>query len=344
VPTLTGSITGRHNGDTITATYATTATASSLPGAYPIVATLVDPDGKLGNYTVSIIDGTLTVTPEDARATYTGAFFAATASANSSIATVTLSATVQDITVVANDASHDPDAGDVRHALVTFVNRETGAILCQDLPVGLVTLGDTRTGTATCNWTTDIGRADGAEYLVGIVVTGAYTRNASQENAYVVVARPLNNLIRGGGNLVLSNSAGQIPGDPGSKASFGLNIRYTRTGANARGNAGIIVTSGGRTYQIKSNAITSLAVDATTGTATLNARASIQDITDPLHPISIDGNASLQLTMTDRGEPGTNDTLSITVWNKAGGLWFANTWDGKKTVEQPLGGGSLAVQ
>jgi hypothetical protein len=48
--------------------------------------------------------------------------------------------------------------------------------------------------------------------------------------------------------------------------------------------------------------------------------------------------------MTDRGEPGTNDTLGITVWNKNGALWYASNWNGTRTVEQVLGGGSLAVR
>lgn len=62
-PLLTGSIVGIRNGDNITATYATTATQSSPVGTYPIVPTLVDPDSKLGNYTVTSINGTLTINP-----------------------------------------------------------------------------------------------------------------------------------------------------------------------------------------------------------------------------------------------------------------------------------------
>ncbi|HEX4604006.1 MAG TPA: MBG domain-containing protein [Candidatus Angelobacter sp.] len=63
VPPLTGSIVGIKNGDNITATYATTATQSSPVGTYPIVPTLVDPDSKLGNYTVTVVNGTLTINP-----------------------------------------------------------------------------------------------------------------------------------------------------------------------------------------------------------------------------------------------------------------------------------------
>jgi hypothetical protein len=60
-PVFEGIITGLTNGDNITATYSTAATNDSPPGAYPIVPTLVDPNDRRTNYTVLLIDGTLTV-------------------------------------------------------------------------------------------------------------------------------------------------------------------------------------------------------------------------------------------------------------------------------------------
>src|SRR4051812_2236730 len=62
-PTFTGTITGLKNGDVVTANYSTTATQLSPVGTYPITATLVDPNSVLGNYTVTINNGTLTITP-----------------------------------------------------------------------------------------------------------------------------------------------------------------------------------------------------------------------------------------------------------------------------------------
>jgi hypothetical protein len=62
-PAFTGTITGLKNGDVITATYSTTATPASPVGTYPITATLVDPGNVLGNYVVTNIPGTLTITP-----------------------------------------------------------------------------------------------------------------------------------------------------------------------------------------------------------------------------------------------------------------------------------------
>src|SRR6185437_7068905 len=62
-PAFAGTITGLKNNDNITAVYASTATAASPVGTYPLSATLVDPNSKLGNYTVTSNNGTLTVTP-----------------------------------------------------------------------------------------------------------------------------------------------------------------------------------------------------------------------------------------------------------------------------------------
>jgi hypothetical protein len=62
-PTFTGVITGIQNADNITATYASAASPASLIGTYPIVPTLVDPDSRLGNYSITVINGVLSVTP-----------------------------------------------------------------------------------------------------------------------------------------------------------------------------------------------------------------------------------------------------------------------------------------
>ena len=45
-PAFSGSVTGLKNGDNITAAFASTATAGSAVGAYPITPSPVDPAGK----------------------------------------------------------------------------------------------------------------------------------------------------------------------------------------------------------------------------------------------------------------------------------------------------------
>ena len=63
VPALTGTLVGVHNGDAITATFITTATQASNAGGYAITPVLADPNNLLTNYTVTLVNGTLTVTP-----------------------------------------------------------------------------------------------------------------------------------------------------------------------------------------------------------------------------------------------------------------------------------------
>ncbi|HSM88213.1 MAG TPA: MBG domain-containing protein, partial [Candidatus Limnocylindrales bacterium] len=63
VPALSGTITGIKNADNITATYSTTATSTSPVGTYPITPTVVATPAVLANYTVTIVNGTLTINP-----------------------------------------------------------------------------------------------------------------------------------------------------------------------------------------------------------------------------------------------------------------------------------------
>src|SRR5207237_9892210 len=61
-PVLTGTIVGLQNGDAITASYSTSATAASAVGSYTIVPTAVDSiPATLSNYDVTLVDATLTV-------------------------------------------------------------------------------------------------------------------------------------------------------------------------------------------------------------------------------------------------------------------------------------------
>jgi len=61
-PVFTGTVSGVVNNDGITATYSTFAVTLSNAGTYPITATLVDPNNRASNYSVTLNSGTLTVT------------------------------------------------------------------------------------------------------------------------------------------------------------------------------------------------------------------------------------------------------------------------------------------
>jgi len=68
-PPFTGTVAGVVNDDALSATFQTTARASSPVGTYPIAATIADPDGRLGNYAVSNTTGTLTIGAAESVAT-----------------------------------------------------------------------------------------------------------------------------------------------------------------------------------------------------------------------------------------------------------------------------------
>jgi len=61
-PVFGGTIAGLENGDSIAATYNCSAGSNSTVGPYAIVPTLVDPGDRQTNYTLSLVNGTLTIT------------------------------------------------------------------------------------------------------------------------------------------------------------------------------------------------------------------------------------------------------------------------------------------
>jgi hypothetical protein len=294
----------------------------------------------------------LTITKEDAIPYYTGSSFVSTASTTSSTATVILSATIKDITAV--NSISDPNPGDIRNAKVIFVNRDlsplaSGYYLTAWLPVGLVSSGDTKTGTVTANWTASIGSSDAQQFTIGVIIdnNGYYIRNSSEDNSVITVSKPLNDFVTGGGYIIMSKAIGGINPQQGKKNNFGFNIKRTKNGG-LQGNINTIVRSlDGKTYQVKGNVMSSLSVSPATasspGKAVFNGKANIQNITDPLNVISVDGNATLQVTMTDRGEPGKNDDISIIVWDKSSNVWYSSNWDGTRTAQQFLDGGNIKI-
>jgi hypothetical protein len=323
------------------------ATQASAPGSY----TIVPSGGSDNNYALSYVNGTLTVTQEDARSTYTGATVVATSTSSSTTANVTLTATIQDITAVTGDPAYDAYAGDIRNAKVMFVDGTTFAPISGWLTPVLVNNADPKTGTVSFPWTAPLGPNN----TVGIVIDGYYKRSVTTDNFIVDVYQPNGDFITGGGYLTLANSAGLKSGDAGSKTNYGFNVKYNKGGTNLQGNINIIIRRKEadniiHVYQVKGNSMTSLGVGAvsnpslaTPAPATFNGKASITDITNPSSPVAIEGNATLQVDMTDRGDPGANDSVGITVWNKSGALWYSSNWNGIKTVKQLIGGGNLVV-
>ncbi|AHM60526.1 autotransporter-associated beta strand repeat-containing protein [Flammeovirgaceae bacterium 311] len=324
---------------------------SQAPGSYTVLSAFAED----AIYQASSDRDDFIIKREDAKATYTGALFASTAGVKSSLATVTLAATVQDITAVAGDLAYDVFAGDIKNATLKFkIKTSTGGYLTTiPATLGYVNSADKKTAVATASWTANIGSADSESYTVELVIDGYYKRsNSSDDYEVVTVSKPLNDLVTGGGFIKPSRSAGEKASDAGRKNNFGFNIKNSKSGPKGNINAIVRRTEADgilHVYQIKGNVMSSLAIQAATAAspyprAVFNGKASIQDITNPDFPISVDGNATLQVNMTDKGEPGSADMIAITVWNKNGGLWYSSDWNGTRTEELTLVGGNLVIK
>jgi Metallo-peptidase family M12B Reprolysin-like/Secretion system C-terminal sorting domain len=326
--------------------FGTPPTGNMAPGVHTVTAHFLNTNP---NFIVNDATTPLTINPEDARAYYTGACSVSTTGVNTGTAIVTLSATFKDITAVLGDPDWDPNAGDLRNATISFINRDNNMIIAANVPFGLVDPADPTIAVATYNWNVNIGTATSKIYTVGIIIGGYYIRNNSADNTVIVVSKPVSDFVAGGGYLILSSPGGIKAGDIGSKQNFGFTAKFNKRGTNLQGHMNSIIrkTEGGvlHTYQIKVNKLTSLSVQKTVpgGTATFNGKAILTDITDPLAPVTVDANGTLQVKMTDNGSPGTTDSIAITIWNKLGGLWYSSNWNSTTTIKQVLDGGNLSV-
>ncbi len=307
--------------------------ADTAPGIYVITVSVSDGDGGTTN-----VDIAIDVAPENAVATYVGALLVSTPSIEETAAIIELRAVIQDITAVLPDA--DPDAGLITNAVVTFVNRDTNLVIAEHVAVQLLDPADPRTGVAIYLWTVDLGSQNSDSITVGYTVEGFYLR--AEETAVITVSKPLQGFITGGGYLINQNSAGTYAGDPGLATNFGFSVKFNRTLTDLQGKVNAIVRQDGREYQIKADAMDSLAVDPLTNQATFVSTANLTDITDPANPMSISGGLTLIVTLADQGEPGTADSIGFTLWND-NALWFSSNWTGAQTLEQVLAGGNLVV-
>ena len=301
-------------------TWTVTGTTTAAPGTYPVLVTVTDDTGIARTTSFSIV-----VSKEDAEPTYTGDMLAFTPTGGST-ATVVLRATVRDSSALPGTTDTAP--GNVENATVTF--KEGSTTLCT-ATVGLVASATT-VGSANCTATLAVGA-----HTVSVEVGNYYTGDTS---ALVEVARPDGSFITGGGTLLATRSAGTHAANPGSETDFAFNVLYNKSGKNLSGHVTVQFESGTRVYQIRSTALDSLGLAGTR--ADLRTKANLSDVTDPANPVSVGGGLTLQLTATDRGEPGSRDSLAITLWN-GNTLLFSSDWTGTRTQELNLAGGNLVI-
>jgi len=278
---------------------------------------------------------------------YTGSLFFWTTNPNSGTATLTLSTTVKDMNPVC--------AGDMRKAKITFGLKNGNTLNplpnAQDLQVNLVDPNDTKVGTTTAVSQYNIGSSDAETLDIVVMLTGAPYKT-TYAYADITVSKPnVGDSIIGTGTI--SNDAaplsnGYLVGAAGNPTSLSANVKFNKNKTNAQGKLSVIVKSWRKadgsvdsvlhTYLIQSSSITEFTLR--TGKASFGSKASIQDVTNPNLPVSIDGGATLQMTLTD----GSPDTAGVVVLKKDGGVWFSSGWDGTKTVEKPFTSGNMTIQ
>ncbi len=270
----------------------------------------------------------LTITKEEARATYTGTLLASTANASATTAAVRLSATIRDISATADGAT-DMNAGDIRHAIVTFINRDTGYAISPAIAVTLPNPAETRIGEVAYDWTVNLDTANSQTFRIGTRVDNYYTRDNAAEDALVTVSRGFTTgFATGGGYLTMLTSGGLKPGTPGSLNTFGFGVKYSGAGSKPSGHFHTMIRSGGAVYAIKGTTFTSVAVSG--NRATLRGVANIYTVTTG--STLLDTAATFEVTLTDNGEPGTADSIAITIRNSAGLVWFSSNLAGEQTL------------
>jgi hypothetical protein len=314
----------------------TTLIITQAPGSYTVSSVFAEDGSYLGSSDSDVFS----ITKEDAIVDYIGTEVQATVSANSGLATVMLMATIRD--------ADDGFSGDIRNACVRFVNTDINppTPISGWLTPGLVNQNDLTVGQVSFLWEVNIGNATYATYSVGIEVGCYYT---GDDDVVVTVYKPTGDFITGGGHIIPTESAGQYASTPGLKTNFGFHVKFNKKGTNLQGGMNIIfrrMEDGVKhDYQIKTNAMTSLGVNGANPAAKIaefTSKANLTDVTDPLNPISVEGGYNLRVTMVDRGEPGSNDQIGITLWDGTT-LLYSSWWTGSNTEEMLLSGGNLVV-
>ena len=288
-----------------------------------------------------------TAAPYNATGFYTGDGFAWTTGPNTSSASLTMTAVIKD----ANSPT-----GDVRGAKVSFyfVNGTTYTAIpsAQNLPVGLIDVTDGSVGAASAIVQLNIGSANAASFQIAIKVTGAYTNTPGDalSQTIVTVSKPIaGGFIAGGSNLQNINSSGYIMGAVGLNTDFEFDIQYTKSGTNPKGKVTIMVrsyyTKEGyldsklHTYLITTNAIASLNVGTPLATGTFSAKANLVEQLENLSTVAIEGGSTFQMVAS---QIGSIQQIAITLYRKAGGIWFSSNWDKlySKTSLQGVNNGS----
>jgi hypothetical protein len=312
-------------------------------GSYNVVSSFAGD----ATYDISSAANPFYITKENAVTDYTGPEFISVPCATCATTSILLSASVRDTTAVY--PLNDKYPGDIRKARVKFINLNTMADISGWLTPGLVSSTDTTRGIVSFNWTVTLPSTSYDVYSIGVVVdnNGSAGNYIGSSQAVLSVSRSsLTEFITGGGDVIPTSSNGQYASDAGRKLNFGFNVKYNKSGTNLQGNMNVVFRRGGRLYQIKATSLSGLSINSTnpcSKKAIFSSKANLNDITNPALPVTIYGGITLQVTMTDNGEPGNTDMIGITLLNGSS-LVYSSNWISTKTTELVLNGGNLVVR
>ncbi len=204
-PTLSGTVTGAQSGDAFTESFATTATATSAVGSYPIVPSVTGTN--LANYTVSIVNGALTVTAAATTTTLTAPSSAAFGDSVTLTAGVASTAGMPGGTVTFYNGSASLGTGTLNSSGAATLSTTT-------LPAGTDTV--TATYTAAGNFAASTSAPVTLTVTAGPVTpVGAYTMSASPTSLTVAAGHAATTSLTltptGGYNGTIALSCSNLP-------------------------------------------------------------------------------------------------------------------------------------
>ena len=297
-------------------------------------------------YAASADNNLFNITKENAIINYTGPKFISVPCTTCATTNILLIASVRDTSAVF--PANDIYPGDIRKARVKFVNLNTMADISGWLTPGLVSSADTTRGLVSYSWTVPLPSSSYDIYSIGVLVDNNGTEGnyiGKTETVLSVARSALHEFITGGGDVIPINSAGSYASDAGNQLNFSFNVKYNKSGNNLQGKMDVIYRRAGRVYLINATVLESLSITSTNPCSKkviFISKANLIDATDPAFPINIYGSITMQVTMTDNGEPGTTDLIGITLLN-GNSLVYSSNWVSISTQELLLNGGNIKV-
>ena len=355
---------------------------SDIDGESLSVTQSTDP----GHGTLSIAsDGSFSYTP-DANFSGTDSFTYTVSDGNGGTDTATVSVTVNPVTdavlryvgtSLAQNGATVPlrvtvtsaDGGSVVGGTVTF--SVSDGFSCTDVVGPLYPGAPDTVGTAFCNHTVTGTRNGTTTFTVDATLSGSGTDGVALQGGLdpdeahrcpdgsantggtcdIRVFKGVQHSITGGGNLLLSNSAGEYPANLGSKKNYGFNAGTDKRGNKPGGNINIVYE-----YMMPDGSLTDLQLK-TTSIDSVGHLGIFGEITDDSAVLTDLGtlavftqNLIVQVKLTDGdddSDPSTVDVVSYTAWDAFDGhLVFATNWDTALNIpmKQTLDGGNIDIK